>query len=64
MENQASLRELNDRVYRLLQRTGAEGGDFACESAFALPPEERRDVQRRGRFELGAGSPVVGGRDR
>jgi hypothetical protein len=31
MENQASLRELNDRVYRSLQRTGAEGGDFACE---------------------------------
>ena len=31
MENQASPRELNDRVYRSLRRSGAEEGDFACE---------------------------------
>ena len=31
MENQASPREMNDRVYRSLRRVGAEEGDFACE---------------------------------
>jgi hypothetical protein len=30
------------------------GGEIAYESAFALPPQERRHVQRRGRLELGA----------
>jgi hypothetical protein len=31
MENRASPQEMNDRTYRSLRRTGAEGGDFACE---------------------------------
>jgi hypothetical protein len=41
-----------------------QGGELACESGFALPPEERRDIERRGRLELGAGPHVVRRRTR
>ena len=43
-----------------------EGGRPAvmCESAFALAAKEGGNIERRGRFELGAGARVVGRRDR
>ena len=43
-----------------------EGGCAALiyQSAFALTPKESGDVERRGRFELGAGAHVISGRNR
>jgi hypothetical protein len=31
MQNEASPREMNDRIYRSLRRSGAEEGAFGCE---------------------------------